>query len=494
MCRLVVVLLSICTLASSAAAQSQPNILWVIVDDMSDHFACYRDVPIETPHVDALASRGIQFNNAFVTAPVCSTCRSAFITGMYQTSIGAHHHRSGRGEMKINLPDDIRPVPELFKEAGYYTTISAWPIRMDERLGKTDYNFQWDRKMYDGADWAKRSNGQPFFAQIQLRGGKLRGGTEESAERFQKSIEQRLGTRTPTSVVELPSYYPATDVILKDWAAYLDSVRDTDRILGEILQKLKADGDFENTLVIFMTDHGISHIRGKQYLYEEGIRVPLIIAGPGVEVGVQRDDMVEHIYIAPTSLALARLDIPEHRQARDVLAQNDEHRSAVFSARDRCDETVEHMRSVRTNRYKYIRNYLPERPYLQPNAYKDNKSIMISFKQAALNGSLTKTQQVLMASERPEEELYDLSRDPHEIRNLAGKAKYADVLNDMRKRLLDWEQQTGDQGEHAETPEMFDSDMQIYVDTLEHRRQDPKRIAEIKANIELMKLWASEGK
>ena len=181
-------------------------------------------------------------------------------------------------------------------------------------------------------------------------------------------------------------------------------------------------------------------------------------------------------------------------QARDILAGDYEHRSEVFSARDRCDETVEHMRSVRTDRYKYIRNYLPERPHLQPNAYKDNKAIMISFKQAGEDGFLTKVQRVLLAPVRPEEELYDLSRDSYELRNLAGKAKYADVLNDMRKRLLDWEQATGDQGVHSESPEMFDSDMQVYIDTLEKRRQDPERLAEIKSNIELMKRWAAEGK
>ena len=348
--------------------------------------------------------------------------------------------------------------------------------------------------MYDGADWAKRKTGQPFFAQIQLRGGKLRGGTEESAERFQTSVEQRLGSRTPISDVELPPYYPDTEVILNDWAAYLDSVRDTDRIVGEILAKLRNEGDLENTVVLFMTDHGISHIRGKQYLYEEGIRVPFILAGPGVEKGGQRADMIEHIDMAPTSLALAGIGIPKAMQARNVLADGYEHRSAVYSARDRCDETVEHMRCVRTIRYKYIRNYLPERPHLQPNAYKDNKSIMISFKQAGDDGRLNRIQQYLLAPTRPEEELYDLSKDPHEIHNLAGKNRYDKVLNEMRHRLLEGEEQTGDKGVHGETSEMYDSDMQVYIDTLEKRRQDPKRLAEIKSNIQQMKQWASEGK
>ena len=161
-----------------------PNVLWIIVDDMSAHFSSYGEKLIQTPNVDALAHRGVQFNNAYVTAPVCSTCRSAFITGMYQTTIGAHHHRSGRGTEKIELPEGIRPIPEIFQEAGYYTTLTGWPIREDERLGKSDYNFEWDQKMYDGADWAKRNDSQPFFAQIQLPGGKLRGGTQESAERM----------------------------------------------------------------------------------------------------------------------------------------------------------------------------------------------------------------------------------------------------------------------------------------------------------------------
>ena len=124
--------LMVCS-TTTANGNEQPNILWIIVDDMSAHFSSYGEELIETPHVDALAKRGVQFNNAYVTAPVCSTCRSAFITGMYQTTIGAHHHRSGRGTEKIHLPAGIRPIPEMFQEEGYYTTITGWPIRADER-------------------------------------------------------------------------------------------------------------------------------------------------------------------------------------------------------------------------------------------------------------------------------------------------------------------------------------------------------------------------
>lgn len=481
-------------LPGSVQAAEAPNILWIIVDDMSAHFSSYGEELIETPHVDALARRGVQFNNAYVTAPVCSTCRSAFITGMYQTTIGAHHHRSGRGTEKIVLPEGIRPIPEMFQEAGYYTTLTGWPIRSDERLGKSDYNFEWDQTMYHGADWAKRNDGQPFFAQIQLPGGKLRGGTMESAERFVSRTEKTFGDRTDVKKVTLPPYYPATDVILHDWAAYLDTVRETDRVVGEILAKLGQEGDLENTIVLFMTDHGISHVRGKQFMYDEGLHVPLVIAGPGVEKGQVRDDLVEHIDIAAVSLAFAGIEIPKYMQAQNIMSAGYKPRSAVYAARDRCDETVEHLRSVRTHDFKYIRNYLHQRPHLQPNAYKDGKSIMKSFKEAGMHGKLNDVQQTLLNSTRPEEELYDLRKDPHEINNLAADTHYAETLQKMRKSLSRWEKKSGDKGVDPEPAKMFDSDMRVYVDTLKTRRKPVEHINTIENNIDLMRKWAQEGK
>ena len=182
----------------TVAAVERPNIVWIVPDDMSADFSCYGEPAIETPHVDRLASEGVRFTRAFVTAPVCSTCRSAFITGMYQTSIGAHHHRSGRGRAKIRLPSNVALVPKLFHDAGYYTTISGWPMR-GGRLGKTDYNFEWDRTVYDGSDWSNRAEGQPFFAQIHTPGGKLRG---KDARGWKGSgAKQRNGSETAHRLV-----------------------------------------------------------------------------------------------------------------------------------------------------------------------------------------------------------------------------------------------------------------------------------------------------
>lgn len=477
----------------------RPNILWIVPDDMSANFSCYGETAIQTPNVDNLAKRGVQFNRAFVTAPVCSTCRSAFITGMYQTTIGAHHHRSGRGELKIRLPEEVTMVPELFQQAGYYTTVSDWPLPIAKkgkkaRLGKTDYNFVWDASVYDGADWSQRDPGQPFFAQLQTRGGKRRGSDSKSWQRLTMEAETKLGSSTPLESVSLPPYYPSHPDIVRDWAAYLDSVRLTDHLVGEVIEKLKADGDLENTLILFMTDHGISHARGKQFLYDEGIHVPLIIAGPGIQPGNVREDCVEHIDIAALSLAAAGIPIPEWMQAQNILASDYQPRRAVFSARDRCDETVDHIRSVRTEQLKYIRNFLPERPYLQPCAYKDSKSILIALRQWHDAGKLNTVQNQLFVTKRPEEELYDLERDPHELTNLASDPAHADQLTEMRGLLNDWMSRTNDQGRTAESTEMYDSDMKVYTDQLTKTGKDPYHLNAILDNIALMKRWSAEGK
>nr|WP_261344831.1 sulfatase [Neorhodopirellula pilleata] len=462
--------------------------MWIIPDDMSANFACYGETAIATPNVDKLAANGVKFTNAYVTAPVCSTCRSAFITGMYQTSIGAHHHRSGRGDEKIRLPEPIKLLPKLFQEAGYFTSISGWPIA--KGLGKTDYNFEWDKSVYDGSDWSKRKRGQPFFAQIQTQGGKLRGSNESGWEKSQAAAEKKLGDRTGIESVKLPPYYPRHPDVLRDWAAYLDSVRMTDVMVGEVIARLEKEGVLDNTLVLFMTDHGISHARGKQFMYDEGLHVPLVIRGPGIVAGSVREDLVEHIDIAALSLAAAGIAIPDYMQAKDILATEYTPRIAVFSARDRCDETVDHMRSVRTKEFKYIRNFLPNRPYLQPCAYKDKKQILIAMREWHDAGKLDAVQELVFRNVRPEEELYDVKADPHEIRNLAGDSNFADTLVEMRGQLDRWMDETNDRGRTPESATMYDSDMDVYLNAM-RRKNDPAHLKEIEANIALMKKWAA---
>ena len=139
------------------------------------HYGFNGEKLVHTPVLDELAGNGVRFSNASVTAPVCSTARSALITGMFQTSIGAHHHRSGRGESKIKIPNDIKLIPELFQDAGYYTCLGSSAHaaatvsqKHKNRLGKSDYNFEWNPSVFDSAEWSGRKKGQPFFARFAL--------------------------------------------------------------------------------------------------------------------------------------------------------------------------------------------------------------------------------------------------------------------------------------------------------------------------------------
>ena len=477
-------------LAPSAPAADRPNVLWIVVDDMSADFGCYGATAVPTPHVDRLAAEGTRFAHAFVTAPVCSPCRSALITGMYQTTIGAHHHRSGRGSEKIRLPAGVQPVPAIFHEAGWYTCSGdglpgpALNARgRPQGLGKTDYNFEWDAAIYDGEDWAERKPGQPFFMQVQLPGGKLRDG-KAGLERVRQQATEAFGAATDAETVSLPPYLPRDPVLLADRAAYLDAVRLTDAHVGRVLARLEAEGILDETLVIFMTDHGISHVRAKQFLYDEGTHVPFIVRGPGIPRGEVREDLVEHIDMPAISLAAAGLPIPPAMQGRDVFANGYAARDAVFAARDRCDETVDRIRSVRTPDWLYIRNFHPGRPMLQPNAYKDAKPTLVALRGLQTAGSLDPaTERLLFAPTRPPEELYRWREDRWQLENLAADPAHADALAALRGRLDRWMAETGDRG--PEPDAMYESDMKVYVG--EGR-------SEVEANIATMKRWAAEGK
>jgi arylsulfatase A-like enzyme len=491
----------------AAVPDSRPNILWIVADDMSPNLGCYGETVIRTPHLDRLAAEGTRFARAFTTAPVCSPCRSGFITGMYATSIGAHHHRSGRGELKIRLPEGVVPTPARLKAAGYYTCIGSGLPDADRRgqggkarkargeaLGKTDYNFEWDPAMYDSSDWGGRAPGQPFFMQVQLAGGKLRGGDDTAARRLAERAAAELGSATDPAKVVLPPYYPRDPVLLRDWAAYLDAVRFTDRHVGEVLARLEREGILERTLVIFTSDHGISHARGKQFLYNEGTHVPFIVRGPGVLRGAVREDMIELIDITAVSLAAAGQPVPAGMQARDVLAASYRPRDFVFAARDRCDETVERIRSARSERFLYIRNFLPRRPHLQPNAYKDGKSIVQTLRSLHAAGTLDPlSEKLLFRPERPVEELYEWKNDAWQVSDLAADPARRADLEAMRARLDRWMVETRDRGPELEA--MYDSDMAVYLGGRAGKDKGEGGGPEATArNVALMKRWAAEGR
>ena len=354
---------SISNLSCSSTKEGKPNIMWIFIEDASCHLSCYGETAIQTPAIDQLASDGILFENAFVTAPVCSPSRSALVTGMFQNTICAHNHRSqvetGKGGgnadyfSSFKLPAEITIASKLFEKAGYYTTNET----KKGETGKEDYNFM-DKDTYSGTSWKNSPEGTPFFSQIQLHGGKNR------------------KHRADTEDFKLPPYYFEDEIMRNDWKDYLGSWLDTDDEIKQIVADLKAADVYNNTLIFFLTDHGISHLRGKQFLYDEGIKVPLIVKFPNNKnKGSVRNDMVTQIDLLASSMAFAGLSIPEYMQGKDIFSDKYVKQEYTFASRDRCDETIEVIRSVRSSKYKYIRNFLSYRPHAQRNQYKDGKEI-----------------------------------------------------------------------------------------------------------------------
>ncbi|MCA9072438.1 MAG: sulfatase, partial [Planctomycetaceae bacterium] len=421
----IVFVLSLCSIfpqnADAGNPPKRPNIVWIFVEDMNGWMGCYGDDTVPTPNIDGLARRGVRFDRAYMPAGVCSATRSAMALGAMQTSLGVHNHRSSRqrvpGEV-IHLPEGMKTVYQLMREAGYFVYNGG---------GKNDFNFLWNKEDlyefdgrrigFNGKYWEKRNAEQPFFAQIQLRGGKNIGNF---------TCSKKIGkdeTHTDPTKVEVMPYYPDHPIIQREIAHHYDCIRQTDDEVGEILSALKEDNLLENTIVFFFTDHGMRLPRHKQWLYEGSIRVPLIVAGPGIAEGKVRDDLVSGIDITVTTLGLAGVEIPAYMEGRNFFANDHKPREFVISARDRCDYTIERVRAVTTRRFKYLRNFLTDRPFMQPQ-YRDGRDYVEIGRRLHKEGKLNPTQDFMWSEIRVPEELYDLEHDPHETKNLANDPKY----------------------------------------------------------------------
>jgi arylsulfatase A-like enzyme len=447
-------LLSLClllTAAHSLLAAERPNVLWLVAEDFGPELACYGTQQVSSPNLDKLAGDGMRFTRAYTTAPVCSASRSAFMTGMYQTTIGAHNHRSHRDD-GYRLPEGVRVVSDWLRDADYFTAnVRQLPSAIGFKgTGKTDWNFTYTGQPFDSDDWSDLKSHQPFFAQVNF---------QETHRKF------RAPAKADPAKVAIPPYYPDHPVTRQDWAQYLDAASELDRKVGLILEQLAADGLADNTVVIFSGDHGQAHVRGKQFCYEEGLHIPLMIRWPkGISApkhysaGKIDDRLIEAIDIVPTILDIAGAAKPPKMQGRILFGERAEPpRDYAFGARDRCDETVFRLRTVRDERYRYIRNFTPDRPFLQKNDYKERSyPVWNLLKELHAQGTLTPPQVALCQPTMPAEELYDLSTDPHQIHNLAGSTdpRHQAALAHLRSVLEKWIVDTDDQGRTLEPPEV----------------------------------------
>ncbi len=272
-----------CTTDPTVYDGPDPNILWIFLEDTAPLMGAYGTTIISTPNIDELAEAGVRYTNVFMPAPVCSASRSTIITGTMSTTLGLHNHHSSRtDESAIYLPEGFQTIPELFNEAGYFSFNN----------GKDDYNFHYDRRdLYDQdysqhplygkrgdlIELAELKNRQPFFGQIQLSGGK---------EIFSSAFKESVATPVDRAMIELPPYLPAHPAIVEEYANHLDAIQITDRKVGLIMDELRENGLLENTIVFFFSDHGMRMTRNKQFLYDGGIHVPLIIADFRKQVSV----------------------------------------------------------------------------------------------------------------------------------------------------------------------------------------------------------------
>lgn len=449
--------LLIALLLGAAHAAERPNILWLTAEDMSPNMGCYGDDQALTPRLDELAKQGVRYERAFSTAPVCSPSRSCLITGMYATSLGTQRLRSA-----FPVPADVKPFTVPLREAGYYCTNNV----------KTDYNMRdeqdfirraWDESS-NKAHWRGKRDGQPFFAVFNFMTTHQSRTSAWSHEEFEKEIGSKLsmGERHDPVHMTPPPFYPDTPGAKQAWARYHDCITLMDRQAGEILDQLVADGLAEDTIVFFYADHGMGMPRGKRCLQDSGLRVPLIIRFPKkwahlapANPGSASDQIVSFVDFAPTVLSLCDVKKLTQFQGTAFLGTDaGKPREFAYGARDRVDEAFDVARSVRGDRWLYIRNFMPNLSWMQPEGYSDQSTFRRELKRLAKENKLEGGAKMYAAPSRPLEELYDTQADPAQLHNLAGDAAHQATLKQMRGELRRWQLDTRDAGFLTE-PDMW---------------------------------------
>lgn len=417
-----------------------PNILWISCEDMSPRLGCYGDSVARTPNIDRLASEGCRFTNVFTSAPVCAPCRAGIITGMYQTSIGAHHMRTSQPGDGLPTPYEtvpphfVKTFTEYLRARGYYCTNNS----------KTDYQIgnpftAWDESGPQAHYRNRPDSSQPFFAVFNIH-------------RTHELHTWGKPRATDPDRVEVPPYYPDIPEARNAIAVHYDNIAIMDSIVGTILAELEASGLADNTLVFFWSDHGDGLPRAKRWPYDSGTHIPLIIRWPGhIFPGSEEDRLVSSIDLGPSVLSAAGIIPPEHMEGRAFLGayEADPH-PWVISARDRYDQSYDMMRSVRDKQFRYVRNFYPDQPYVLYVPYRNNSPLMQKMLRMQARGELDGIPAQWFDSSRPVEELYDCEADPWNIHNLAADPKQAKKLREMRDILDSWMHSSGDMGVIAE--------------------------------------------
>lgn len=431
-----------------------PNILWIVLEDTSPRLGCYGDGLARTPRIDQLAARGRRYDRMFSTTGVCAPSRASLVTGMMPQSLGAHHMRTETHDVP-GLPDSYECVPphyvtavsEYLRKAGYYCTLDI----------KTDYQFgepptMWDHHGADAGWWdPERDPEQPFFAMM-TKAVTHESGMWDPRDDWPNAEGRTITTpETNPAMVTVPPYLLDTDATRQAIARQYDNIAALDRWVGALLDRLETDGHADDTVVILVGDHGEGLPRKKRWPYDTGTHVPLIVRWPGRTNGGSSDRLVSGVDIAPTTLSIADISPPQYMEGSPVLGPfADTPRDVVVTTRDRVDESYDMIRSVRGDRFRYVRHYYPNRPFVQHIPYRDRHPAMKELLRAHARGELDPDAARWFRTSRPAEELFDLVADPHEMENLAHQDGYAETLDRFRARLDEWRIRTGDRRAESE--------------------------------------------
>ncbi|WP_146530429.1 sulfatase-like hydrolase/transferase [Novipirellula artificiosorum] len=435
LCAIVFLLVPFCQAAGGAAEHDRPNILWITSEDNGISWvSCYGGTNAHTPAIDQLAQEGFRYTHCFDNAAVCAPTRSCWITGMYGISNGTQPMRSRNA-----IPHDKIPYyPDLLRAAGYHTS----------NPGKTDYNIGgredkdcWDYKGGKGQSiygWRYRKPGQPFFAVVNI--------TDSHESRAHGDVENP--PKDPAKM-KLFSYHPDLPVIRKNYAKYAAAVENMDRKVKETLDALKQDGLYDDTIIIYNSDHGGVMARSKRFLYSSGIHCPLVVRipeklkhlYPADAPGTTVDRIVSFVDMPKTWLSLAGAEIPATFQGTIFLGDNQEAAPQYhLGFRERADERLDHVRLIRDERFAYHKNYMPYAPAGQHLAYIWKAPLTPAWEQHHREG---KTNEITGRFFRPRvsEEFYDNATDFDNVHNLIDdpeqQDKIAELKAELRRRQLE---------------------------------------------------------
>jgi N-sulfoglucosamine sulfohydrolase len=463
-------LCALCLFTKAAhSAEKKPHILWLVGENLCHDLGCYGESNVRTPQLDRLAAEGLRFTNVIATNPTCAPSRSAFFTGMYQTTTDTHPMRSHRSDA-YRLPEGVRPITHRLSEAGYFTANVATLDGKEVGTAKLDLNFVNEGPLYhlQGADWSALPKDRPFFAVVNALESEY---DIYDRQTWKHPRPEWVGERahekiaTPENVTP-PPYYPDHPIVREEWARYLNSVSGMDKRFGLVLEKLRSEGLEEDTVIIFFGDNGRLEPRGIHWPYDSGLRVPMIIRWPKnfpapspIQPGSVNEDLISLLDLTATTLTIAGITPPLGMQSRSLLGERPTPpRRFAFAARDRIDETEQRIRSVHDDsRFHYLRTFSTGPTFASLNRYKEKCfPIYPLMRQLLAEGRLSGPPLELMLRTGPCEELYDLQADPHEIHNLITSTDPAHVeaRTRLRAALDTWMAETGDRGHLPEPPEV----------------------------------------